>query len=141
MKIILNTIKVRDLVNGYQDNDEAGVVGFGGKLDIRPPYQREFCYKDNQQQAVMDTVTNGFPLNTMYWAVREDGRYEVLDGQQRTISICRYVNGTYSHNMRFFTNLQTRKSEMQFMPVRGQQKQKRFSQNRIVPLNFWAINM
>ena len=80
MKITLKTIKVRDLVEGYVDNDEAGVTGYGGKLDIRPPYQREFCYSDNQQQAVMDTVTKGFPLNTMYWVVREDGRYEVLDG-------------------------------------------------------------
>lgn len=111
MKITLHTIKVRELVNGYQDNDEAGVVGFDGKLDIRPPYQREFCYNDNQQQAVMDTLTNGFPLNTMYWVVREDGRYEVLDGQQRTISICRYVNGTFSHNMRYFTNLQPDEKE------------------------------
>ena len=111
MKITLHTIKVRELVNGYQDNDEAGVVGFDGKLDIRPPYQREFCYNDNQQQAVMDTLTNGFPLNTMYWVVREDGRYEVLDGQQRTISICRYVNGTFSHNMRYFTNLQSDEKE------------------------------
>ena len=81
MKITLHTIKVRELVNGYQDNDEAGVVGFDGKLDIRPPYQREFCYNDNQQQAVMDTVTNGFPLNTMYWAKTDDGRYELMDGQ------------------------------------------------------------
>lgn len=111
MKITLNTIKIRDLVDGYQDNDEAGVVGYGGRLDIRPPYQREFCYDDNQQQAVMDTVTNGFPLNTMYWVVRDDGRYEVLDGQQRTISICRYVNGSFSHNMRYFTNLQPDEKE------------------------------
>ncbi len=111
MKITLHTIKVRDLVDGYQDNDENGVVGFGGKLDIRPPYQREFCYKDSQQQAVMDTVTNNFPLNTMYWGMREDGRYEVLDGQQRTISICRYVTGSFSHNMRYFTNLQADEKE------------------------------
>ena len=48
MKITLHTIKVRDLVNGYADNDENGVIGYGGKLDIRPPYQREFCYNDNQ---------------------------------------------------------------------------------------------
>ena len=106
MEITLHTIKVRELVDGYANNEEAGVVGFGGKLDIRPPYQREFVYSDAQQQAVMDTVTRGFPLNTMYWVCRSDGRLEVLDGQQRTISICRYVNGVYSHNLRYFTNLQ-----------------------------------
>ena len=106
MKIELHTITVRELVENYSDNNEGGVTGYNGKLDIRPPYQREFCYSDSQQQSVMDTVIKGFPLNTMYWVVREDGRYEVLDGQQRTISICRYVNGDFSHNLRYFSNLQ-----------------------------------
>lgn len=106
MKIELHTITVRELVENYSDNNEGGVTGYNGKLDIRPPYQREFCYSDSQQQSVMDTVIKGFPLNTMYWVVREDGRYEVLDGQQRTISICKYVNGEFSHLMRYFSNLQ-----------------------------------
>lgn len=111
MEINLHTITIRQLVEGYCDNDEGGVMGFGGRLDIRPPYQREFCYNDNQQQAVMDTVTRGFPLNTMYWVVRDDERLEVLDGQQRTISICRYVQGDFSHNLRYFSNLQPDEKE------------------------------
>ncbi len=106
MTINLHSITVRDLVQNYKDDNEGGVTGYDGRLDIRPPYQREFCYSDSQQQAVMDTVVKGFPLNTMYWVVREDGRFEVLDGQQRTISICRYVNGDFSHNLRYFSNLQ-----------------------------------
>ena len=111
MKITLNTIKVRELVQNYKDNDEGGVTGYNDRLDIRPPYQREFVYSDAKQQAVMDTVTKGFPLNTMYWVCRSDGRYEVLDGQQRTISICRYVQGDYAHNMRYFSNLQADEKE------------------------------
>lgn len=63
-----------------------GVIGLGGKLDIRPPYQREFIYKDKQREAVIETVNKDFPLNVMYFAVREDGNFEVIDGQQRTIS-------------------------------------------------------
>jgi hypothetical protein len=96
MKIELNEITVRDLTTGYKDNNQKGVVGYGGKLDIRPPYQREFIYKDKQRDAVIYTVTNEFPLNVMYWAVREDGDFEVIDGQQRTISICQYVEGDFS---------------------------------------------
>ena len=46
MNIELKEITVRELTEGYQDNNENGVVGYGGKLDIRPPYQREFIYKD-----------------------------------------------------------------------------------------------
>src|SRR3984885_7982194 len=96
MKIELKKIAVRDLIGGVANNAEAGVVGYAGKLDIRPPYQREFIYKDKQRDAVIDTVRKDYPLNVMYWAVREDGHFEVIDGQQRTLSICQYVNGDFS---------------------------------------------
>lgn len=96
LKIELKEITVRQLADGYKDNKDNGVVGYGGKLDIRPPYQREFIYKDKQRNAVIDTITKKFPLNVMYWAVREDGNFEVIDGQQRTISICQFVEGDFS---------------------------------------------
>ena len=105
MKIELKKITVSELTNGFKDNDENGVVGYGGKLDIRPPYQREFIYKDKQRDAVIDTITRNFPLNVMYWAVREDGNFEVIDGQQRTISACQYVNGDFSVDGLAFHNL------------------------------------
>ena len=87
MTIQLVHIKVRDLFNGYQDNGLDGVVAYGGKLDVRPAYQREFVYKPEQQQAVIDTVSKGYPLNVMYWADQGDGHYELIDGQQRTLSV------------------------------------------------------
>lgn len=112
MKIKLHEITIRDLVEDYIDEGESGVTGYGGRLDIRPPYQREFIYKDAQRDAVIDTVSRSFPLNVMYWAVREDGDFEVIDGQQRTISICQFVEGEFSVNLgsfdtpRAFHNLQ-----------------------------------
>ena len=36
MKIELHRIKIRDLVDGYVDDEESGVRGFLGLLDIRP---------------------------------------------------------------------------------------------------------
>ncbi|MBU3958016.1 MAG: DUF262 domain-containing protein, partial [Nanoarchaeota archaeon] len=78
---------------------------YDGKLDIRPKYQREFVYKEKQRDAVIETIKKGFPLNVMYWMIREDGGYEMLDGQQRTISIGQYVYGDFSLNDRFFHNL------------------------------------
>lgn len=98
MKIELHKLKVHEVVKDYKDNAEEGVVAYSGKLDIRPKYQREFVYKDKQRDAVIDTVKNAFPLNVMYWVVRGDGNYEVLDGQQRTISLAQYVNGEFSIN-------------------------------------------
>ena len=111
MKITLKEITIKELTNCYQDNDENGVVGYGGKLDIRPPYQREFIYKDKQREAVIDTITKNFPLNVMYWAVGENESFEVIDGQQRTISICQYVNGDFAYMFKYFHNLQKDEQE------------------------------
>ena len=111
MKIELKKITVRDLVKDYHDDGEGGVRGYGGKLDIRPPFQREFVYKDKQRDAVIETINKGFPLNVMYWAVRQDGTFEVIDGQQRTISVAQYVEGIYSLDGRYFHNLQDDEQE------------------------------
>ena len=95
MTIELHQIPVRELVKNYANSNEEGVIGYGGKLDIRPKYQREFVYNSAQRDAVIDTVRNGFPLNSMYWVKNSNDKYEVLDGQQRTISTCEYVIGSY----------------------------------------------
>jgi len=97
MKIDLKQITVHDLVKGYEDRyEDGGVVGYGGKLNIRPPYQREFIYNDKQSEAVIRSIMKDFPLNVMYWVVNKQGTYELLDGQQRTISICEFVDGNSS---------------------------------------------
>lgn len=102
-------VKIADLVDGYRDSDEEGIVGYHGKLDIRPKYQREFVYNDKQEKAVIDTISKGYPLNVMYWVEKEDGTYEVMDGQQRTLSICHYYWGAFSviwkGNLWAFSNL------------------------------------
>ncbi|MBQ8251335.1 MAG: DUF262 domain-containing protein [Alphaproteobacteria bacterium] len=105
MKIYLNHIKVRDIVENYVNNDEEGVFGYNGKLNIRPKYQREFVYDVKHRDAVINSINKDFPLNVMYWCRNEDDTFEVLDGQQRTISICEYINGTFSINNLYFHNL------------------------------------
>ncbi len=101
-------VTVRDITTGYINNDEQGVRGYNGQLDIRPPYQREFIYNDKEQQAVITTVLHGYPLNVMYWVKRSDDAecpYEVMDGQQRTLSLCEYVAGKFSYDFKNFFNL------------------------------------
>lgn len=105
MKIELKEIFIRDVANGYKNEEENGVVGYDGKLNIRPKYQREFVYDEKKRNAVIDTIRKGFPLNVMYWVKNEDGTFEVLDGQQRTISFCQYINGDFSIDNRAFHNL------------------------------------
>ena len=105
MEIKLKEIPVSEVVKGYVNDDENGVIGYNGKLNIRPKFQREFVYDEKQRNEVIKSINNSFPLNVMYWICNEDGTYEVLDGQQRTISICEYVTGNYSINSRAFHNL------------------------------------
>ena len=105
MKIELKEIAIREVVENYIDSAEEGVVGYNGRLNIRPKYQREFVYNDKERDAVLDTIRKGFPLNVMYWVKNEDGTFEVLDGQQRTISFCQYVNNDFSIDNKFFHNL------------------------------------
>lgn len=105
MKIEEHKIPVREVFNGYVDSAELGVRGYGGRLNIRPAFQREFVYKSAQRDAVIETVRQGFPLNVMYWVRNEDGGFEMLDGQQRTLSICQYANNEFSIDHHKFENL------------------------------------
>lgn len=100
-------VTVGEITRGYINNDEQGVRGYGGQLDIRPPYQREFIYDEKEQKAVINTVLHNYPLNVMYWVKRSDDAecpYEVMDGQQRTLSLCEYVAGKFSFNFLAFFN-------------------------------------
>lgn len=100
---------IKEISSGFISDEDYGVIGFSGRLNIRPAYQREFVYKDKQRDAVINTIMKGFPLNVMYWAENEDGTFEVLDGQQRTISFCQFVRGDFSieldGNPMYFHNL------------------------------------
>lgn len=98
-------VTIRELAEGYLNNDEEGVTGYAGRLDIRPKYQREFVYKDAQRDEVIKSVTKDLPLNVFYWAKTDKDKYEILDGQQRTISICEYVDGNFSVDSKYFYNL------------------------------------
>lgn len=118
MKIKLHEIPVKEVVAGYKDSAENGVVGYNGRLNIRPAFQREFIYKEKQRDEVIRTIMKNFPLNVMYWVKSDDGNYEVLDGQQRTISICQYVQGDFSIDHLGFDNLtQTERNQILDYPL------------------------
>lgn len=107
MKFNKKAIKVKDLYAGYEKNNQAfikneksglakddkGIKGYHGKLDIRPPYQRNLVYDSSLMEEVIKTILEGYPLSNMYWIDNEDDTYELLDGQQRTLSICQFKKG------------------------------------------------
>lgn len=98
--------KVRDLLPGYIDDENTGCYAMNGDLCVRPDYQRAFVYGDDKRDLVVDTVRNGMPLGIMYWMKNKDtGKYELMDGQQRTLSLLKYCSGEYSIDYRYFHNL------------------------------------
>lgn len=103
MKIQLKEVTIAELYDGYEYDELSDILGYGGKLNIRPAYQREFIYKPEQEQEVIRSVIQGFPLNVMYWSDEGD-HYELLDGQQRTLSICRYLDRAFSVDKLYFHN-------------------------------------
>lgn len=109
MEITELKVTVREVCEGYFNDDEEGVVGYDERLDIRPKYQREFVYKDAQRDEVIRTILKGLPLNVIYWCKvkKDDGSdgFEVMDGQQRIISFCEYVDGSFSVDDKYFYNL------------------------------------
>ena len=61
MKIDRIQIKVRDLIDGYEEKGAEGiegVVAYGGKLDVRPAYQREYIYgeKDRDEAEIEQSL-------------------------------------------------------------------------------------
>lgn len=107
MKISPLNIRIKDVVSGYVDNSEKeeGIFGFDGALNIRPKYQRNYVYDSKKSEAVIDTVSKDFPLGIMYWVKNEDGSFEILDGQQRTISICEFISPATRGNGYSISNL------------------------------------
>lgn len=95
MKTELRTdITIKELINGfsYDKSEGKGLYGWGGRLVIQPDYQRNYLYEIQKKEIpVIDSVLKGYPLGVIYFNKRDDGLYEVLDGQQRITSIGRFA--------------------------------------------------
>ncbi|MBQ0090899.1 MAG: hypothetical protein KBT27_16360 [Prevotellaceae bacterium] len=108
MLAINSTIKIGEIVKGYVNNsetDEGGVFSMDGRLNIRPRYQRAYIADTttNWRENLINSLICGFPINRLYIGVDKDenksvdeANIEMLDGQQRTITICDFVIGNFA---------------------------------------------
>lgn len=112
MKIELTNILIKDLIEDYKDGKEdGGVYGYKDKLNIRPAYQREFIYNIDDKKAVIKTVLSNFPLNSIYWVKNDNDKYEVLDGQQRIMSICDFCHNKFQFKGFYFSGLSEKEKQ------------------------------
>lgn len=111
MLVTEKKISIKELVENYRDDNEGGVFGYNNRLTIRPAYQREFIYDDKKRDNVIKSIYKNFPIGAIYWSKTGLDSYEVLDGQQRIISISKYCHNDYAITIGgvpyFFINLPT----------------------------------
>ena len=100
MKATLRTdITIADICKGfvYNELEGKGLYGLSGKLTIQPEYQRNYIYADGKRDvAVIDSILKGYPIGLIYFVEPTDGKFEVLDGQQRITSLGRFVTGKFA---------------------------------------------
>ncbi|KWW26119.1 MAG: Uncharacterized protein F082_185 [bacterium F082] len=78
------------------------------KVDLQPPYQRNFIWGKKDQQQLIDSIIKGYPLPTFFLYRKDNGMYEMVDGQQRAETICRFIKGvTTDSEKRFYKDIQT----------------------------------
>ena len=100
MKTTLRTdFTIRQICEGfvYNEHEGKGLYGLNGKLTIQPEYQRNYIYADGKKDvAVIESILKGYPLGLFYFNTAPEGRFEVLDGQQRITSFGRFVTEKFA---------------------------------------------
>jgi len=99
MKTELKIYTVEQICDGFEYNEleGKGLYGLAGQLTIQPEYQRNYIYADGKKDvAVIESVLKGYPLGLIYFNRKDDGRLEVLDGQQRITSLGRFLKNKFA---------------------------------------------
>ena len=99
MKTELKIYTVEQICDGFEYNEleGKGLYGLAGQLTIQPEYQRNYIYADGKRDvAVIESVLKGYPLGLIYFNRKDDGRLEVLDGQQRITSLGRFLKNKFA---------------------------------------------
>lgn len=111
---------VADVCKGFSYNEleGKGLFGLDGRLTIQPEYQRHYIYNDGKRDvAVIQSILNHYPIGLIYFNTAADGRFEVLDGQQRITSIGRFITAKFAikdeqGNVQYFSGLPKEKQEL-----------------------------
>lgn len=114
MTIVEKKITIKEFVEGYVNNDNeevGGVTTMNGNVIIRPKYQRSYIRANDTAWKVnlINSIIKGYPISLLYFGANEDGTFDMIDGQQRSITICDFINGgykiDYEQNPYYFHNL------------------------------------
>lgn len=62
---------------------------------LRPVFQRKESRDESKASSIIESLLLGYPLPPIFMYVREDGIHEVIDGQQRLLSILAFLGKDY----------------------------------------------
>lgn len=88
-------------------------------IELNPGYQRRRVWRDNKKKSLLiESLMLRIPIPAFYFYENEDGKYQVIDGQQRLTTIREFVNGEFrltgleylgkDYNKRKFKDLDTK---------------------------------
>lgn len=65
-------------------------------IDLRPSYQRNDIWTKKDQRSLIDTIKAGYPIPNLFIRDLGNDKYEMVDGQQRALTIMKYINNEFA---------------------------------------------
>lgn len=97
-------MSIGEMMNLYKDNE----------LDVHPEFQRFFRWDDEQKTRLIESILLGIPIPPIFVAQRIDGKWDVIDGQQRLSTVLQFLQVLKKDNGEKYTPLVLRGTK--FLP-------------------------
>ncbi|MCL1884741.1 MAG: DUF262 domain-containing protein [Defluviitaleaceae bacterium] len=75
------SVSIGELMSMYKENE----------IDIHPEFQRTFRWEVEQKSTLIESILLGIPIPPIFIFMREDGVWDVIDGQQRLSTIFQFA--------------------------------------------------
>lgn len=85
MEYKVEVIDIRELLRLIKEN----------KLNLHPDYQRNFIWTPKEQKMLIKTIDDGYPLPNFFFEKKEGDTFDMVDGQQRAMTILKYYNNEF----------------------------------------------
>ena len=74
---------------------ELNIMKADDELDLRPEYQRNFVFDKRKASRLIESILLEVPIPALYFAEEANGKFSVIDGQQRLTSFLSFVDGKF----------------------------------------------
>lgn len=92
MKYLNKEITISELVEWIKND----------RINLHPPYQRNFIWSLKDQKLLIDSILKGYPLPNFFIYKNDDGSFDMVDGQQRATTISKYVRGDFADSRKHY---------------------------------------